>query len=188
MSDLRVVVFGASVRDGRVGDRIVGWVADRLGDRPGALDVEVIDPAVTDLPDDRLLVPGGGSPTPVSEAIGRADGFVLVSPEYNHSYPATLKRLIDAHYREWMFKAATVVSYGVQGGLLATEHLRAVLAELHVVTTRRTVGLRCPWEQLAPEGFRPDAGTDRAFDAAADELVWWAETLHAARRDRPFTP
>jgi NAD(P)H-dependent FMN reductase len=188
MSDLRVVVIGASVRDGRVGDRIVEWAAGRLGGRPGSLEIEVIDPARIDLPDDRLLLPGGGSPTPTSGAIGRADGFVLVSPEYNHSYPAALKRLIDAHYREWMFKAATVVSYGVQGGLLATAHLRAVLAELHVVTTRRTVGLRSPWEQLGPEGFRPDAGTGRAFDAAADELVWWAETLRAARRDRPFTP
>ena len=77
--------------------------------------------------------------------MAEADGFVIVTPGHNHSYPASLKRAIDWHYPEWQFRAATVISSGVQGGLLATEHLRGVFAELSVVTERRVVGLRAPW-------------------------------------------
>lgn len=186
MTSTDIVIIGASVRDGRVGPRIVEWAADRARAHPGRPAVEVIDPASCELPVETALEPGGGPRTGVADLIDRADGFVLVTPEYNHSYPAPLKRLIDAHYAEWMFKAATVVSYGVQGGLLATEHLRGVLAELHVVTTRRVVGLRSPWQDLDDTGYRPDEGTDRAVDAALHELLWWAGTLHDARRDRPF--
>lgn len=187
MTSIDIVIIGASVREGRVGPRIVEWAAERVRHHAGGPQVQVLDPVSCDLPDETSLVPGGGPRTAVSDVLDRADAFVLVTPEYNHSYPATLKRLIDAHYREWMFKAATVVSYGAQGGLLATEHLRGVLAELHVVTTRRVVGLRRPWDDLDPEaGFRPDHDTTRALDAAVDELAWWATTLHDARRDRPF--
>ena len=106
-------------------------------------------------PDDGGLRPGGSAPSPVAARIDAADAFVFVTPEYNHSYPAGLKRLIDWHYREWMFKPATVVSYGVHGGILAAEHLRGIFAELQVVTTRRFVHLSRPWDHLTPAGFTP---------------------------------
>lgn len=85
-----------------------------------------------------------------------------------------------------MFKAATVLSYGTRGGLLATEHLRGVLAELHVVATRRVVGLRAPWNDIGDDGYTPPPGTADALDRALHEPHWWATTLHTARRDRPF--
>lgn len=87
---------------------------------------------------------------------------------------------------EWMFKAATIVSYGVRGGHSATEHLREVFGELHVVTTRRCVGLRAPWHDLTEPGYRPPAGTADAVDAALAELVWWTDVLRTARTERPF--
>ncbi|GIE32443.1 hypothetical protein Ait01nite_054880 [Actinoplanes italicus] len=149
-------------------------------------EVDLIDCAETDLPDDGLLRPGASAGTAVSARIDAADAFVFVTPEYNHSYPAGLKRLIDWHYREWMFKPATVLSYGVQGGLLATEHLRGVLAELHVVTTRRVVGLSRPWTDLSPAGYTPPADIAEAFDAALHELTWWASMLRTARHERPY--
>lgn len=93
---------------------------------------------------------------------------------------------IDWHYHEWMFKPATVLSYGAQGGLAATEHLRGVFAELHVVTTRRTVGLRAPWNDVDAGTFTPPPGVDTALDEALGELAWWADVLRDARRDRPF--
>jgi hypothetical protein len=81
--------------------------------------------------------------------------------------------------------AATVLPYGVQSGLLAAEHLCGVFAELHVVTTRRVVGLRAPWEDVDADGFTPASGVDEAFDEALGELHWWADVLRTARRDRP---
>jgi NAD(P)H-dependent FMN reductase len=149
-------------------------------------DVDLLDCAECDLPDDGLLRPGASAGTAVSARIDAADAFVFVTPEYNHSYPASLKRLIDWHYREWMFKPATVLSYGVQGGLLATEHLRGVFAELHVVTTRRVVGLSRPWTDLSPAGYAPPGDVAEAFGAALHELTWWAALLRTARHERPY--
>jgi NAD(P)H-dependent FMN reductase len=203
---LRIAVITASVRDQRMGRAIAEWAAFRAAtggtaqssadhdstDHNGAdhnsavADVDLLDCAECDLPDDGLLRPGASAGTAVSARIDAADAFVFVTPEYNHSYPASLKRLIDWHYREWMFKPATVLSYGVQGGLLATEHLRGVFAELHVVTTRRVVGLSRPWTDLSPAGYAPPGDVAEAFGAALHELTWWAALLRTARHERPY--
>ncbi|BBH70937.1 putative reductase [Actinoplanes sp. OR16] len=169
-----------------MGRAISEWAAFRAAAGDSA-ELDLIDCADCALPDDAGLRPGGSSGSPVAARIDAADAFVLVTPEYDHSYPAGLKRLIDWHYREWMFKPATVVSYGVQGGLLATEHLRGVLAELHMVTTRRVIGLRQPWNDLGPAGYTAPPDVDAAFDAALSELTWWASLLRTARHERPFT-
>jgi NAD(P)H-dependent FMN reductase len=177
-----LTVITASVRGERMGRLLADWAAEQTGA------ADLIDLATCTLPDDEHLQPGGGRPTELTDRLDRADGFVIVTPEYNHSYPASLKRAIDWHYREWMFKAATVLSYGVQGGLLATEHLRGVFAELNVVVTRRVVGLTTPWYDLGPHGYTPPEGTAKAFALAADELTWWSQTLRTARQDNPYTP
>ena len=180
--DLLVVV--ASPRTERIGHVLGRWVLEQL---PDGVTASVVDVADVALPPDSELQPGGGQRTAASDLIARADGFVVVTPEYNHSYPASLKRLIDWHFSEWQFKAATVVTYGVQGGLLAGEHLRAVLAELSVVTTRRMVGLRAPWNHLSEAGFSPAAGEGEAVTHAVRELCWWATTLRDARTYRPWS-
>ncbi|TDB82776.1 NAD(P)H-dependent oxidoreductase [Micromonospora sp. KC721] len=180
---LRLVVVVASVRGDRIG-RVVGdWVTEQI---PGDVRTQVVDLADLHLPPDSELQPGGGQPTPVSDLMAAADGFVIVTPEYNHSYPASLKRFLDWHYAEWQFKAATVVPYGVQGGLLAGEYLRPVFAELSVVTTRRMVALRAPWAHLTEGRYVAPDGEDHAVLDAVRELTWWADALRDARRRRPF--
>jgi NAD(P)H-dependent FMN reductase len=182
---LHLALIAASVRKERQGRLLTDWVAE-LVTLTGAA-VDLIDLAECTLPHDELLQPGGGGQrSEIADRIAAADGFVIVTPEYNHSYPASLKQAIDWHFNEWQFKAATVVSYGVQGGLLASEHLRGVFAELSVVTTRRVVGLRAPWEQTDGGRYQPDPGVSDAVMAAVDELRWWAETLRQARRERPY--
>ncbi|MDR6174642.1 NAD(P)H-dependent FMN reductase [Nocardioides zeae] len=181
---LLLTVISASVRDDRVGRTIADWVATRT--RAGHADVSLVDLAEIQLPDDRLLRPGGGGRTSIADQIDASDGFVVVTPEYNHSYPAPLKRAIDWHYGEWMFKAATVVSYGAHGGRIATEHLRGVFAELHVATTRSTVGLTAPWNDVGPAGYDAPEGVDVAMDRALAELTWWASALRQARTERPL--
>ncbi|MEV6304719.1 NAD(P)H-dependent oxidoreductase [Actinoplanes sp. NPDC051861] len=181
---LRLAVIAGSVREQRMSRAVAEWAAFRAAATEA--EVDLIDCAECELPGDEDLRPGGSADTPVAGRINGADAFVFVTPEYNHSYPASLKRLIDWHYREWMFKPATVLSYGVHGGLLATEHLRGVLAELNMVTTRRVVGLRQPWNHLSPPGFTPPADVTAAFDDALHELAWWAGVLRSARHDRPF--
>ena len=182
---LRIAVIVGSVREQRMGRAIAEWAAFRAA-AAGTVEVDVIDCAECALPEDSELRPGGSAGSPVSDRIAAADAYVFVTPEYNHSYPASLKRLIDWHYREWMFKPATMVSYGAQGGLLAVEHLRAVFAELHMVTTRRVAALAQPWAHLTPAGYRPPDEVAGMLDGALHELGWWAGVLRTARREQPY--
>ncbi|MGJ9422927.1 NADPH-dependent FMN reductase [Aeromicrobium sp. CF3.5] len=181
---LRLTVISGSVRDDRIGPIIAGWAAGRVG--ASGADARLIDLANVSLPDDRHLQPGGGPRSEIADTIDESDGFVIVTPEYNHSYPGSLKRAIDWHHSEWMFKAATVISYGARGGLLATEHLRGVFAELHLVTTRNVVGLSAPWNDIESNEYHAPEGVEDAVDAAVTELTWWCEVLRDAREQRPF--
>lgn len=182
---LRLAVLVGSVRKERIAHEIGGWVRATLTDADLRADLDLVDLAEVDLPEDELLQPGGGRETELSARLAAADAFVVVTPEYNAGIPARLKATLDWHYHEWPRKAAMVVSYGVQGGHLATQSLRAVFAELSVVTTRRYVALPRPWEQLGEHGFRPSDGTALALRQATDELLWWADALRQARRASP---
>ncbi|MEV4690008.1 NAD(P)H-dependent oxidoreductase [Micromonospora echinospora] len=182
----RIAVIASSLRDGRMSPTVAEWVVAALQQSSG-VHVDLIDLAEITLPDDAQLSPGGGPKTEVADRIDAADAFVFVTPEYNHSYPASLKRLIDWHYVAWMLKPATVVAYGVQGGYAAIEHLRGVLAELNMVTTRRCLGLAAPWEALDDGNrFSPADGTNKALSSALAELAWWTAVLTDARANRPF--
>ncbi|MEV6514316.1 NAD(P)H-dependent oxidoreductase [Micromonospora chalcea] len=182
----RIAVIASSLRDGRMSPTIAEWVVAALQQSSG-VHVDLIDLAEITLPDDAQLSPGGGPKTEVADRIEAAEAFVFVTPEYNHSYPASLKRLIDWHYAAWMLKPATVVAYGVQGGYAAIEHLRGVLAELNMVTTRRCLGLAAPWEALDDGNrFSPADGTNKALTSALAELAWWTAVLTDARANRPF--
>ncbi|NRQ36896.1 NAD(P)H-dependent oxidoreductase [Nonomuraea sp. NN258] len=182
----RIAVISSSVRDGRMSPTIADWVIATL-DQTGGAEVDLIDLIDVPLPDDSRLYPGGGPGTAVGERIEAAEAFVFITPEYNHSYPASLKRLIDWHYREWKLKPATIVAYGVQGGHAAIDHLRGVLTELNMITTRRCMGLPVPWESLDDaDRYAPADSVTNALTSALTELSWWSEVLTDARANRPF--
>ena len=113
---------------------------------------------------------------------------MVVTPEYNHSYPAPLKAVIDSHSREWHAKPVGFVSYGgLSGGLRAVEHLRPVFAELHAVTVRDTVSFHGGRSCFGPDGRpldprEPGAAAHRLLD----RLTWWGVTLRDAHRARPY--
>jgi NAD(P)H-dependent FMN reductase len=113
---------------------------------------------------------------------------VVVTPEYNHGYPAALKFVIDSAYAEWNGKPAGFVSYGgLAGGLRAVEQLRPVFAELHVVTMRDGVSFASPWSQLDEAGALkapPDAS--KAMATMLAQLRWWALALRTARLAAPY--
>jgi NAD(P)H-dependent FMN reductase len=113
--------------------------------------------------------------------IGQADAFVVVTPEYNRSFPATLKQAIDFAYDEWQAKPVGFVSYGCRSiGVHAVEHLRTVFVALHAVTMRDTVGL----DLLAGS----EAGEEPAHEAdlMLDQLNWWGIALRDARLANPY--
>jgi NAD(P)H-dependent FMN reductase len=108
---------------------------------------------------------------------------LIVTPEYNHAYPAALKAIIDCCFRPWHAKPIAFVSYGgVSGGLRAVEQLRLVFAELHAVAIRETVSLAHAWTQFDPVGnpFRPGQLNGQLI-VLMKRLTWWADALKAAR-------
>ena len=113
---LKIGLIYGSTRPGRFCDVVANWVAEQVWNHE-RFALDLIDPAAQS---DRTELAG---------QIDRADGFIVVTPEYNHSYPAALKGLIDEARREWHAKSVAFVSYGgVSGGLRAVEHLRGVFA------------------------------------------------------------
>ena len=117
-----------------------------------------------------------------------ADAFVIVTPEYNHSFPAPLKNALDRYGSPWRGRPVGFISYGgLSGGLRAVEQLRLVLAELHGATLRETVSFHNHWERFDDAG-RPRDG--KATEAAAarflDQLAWWGEGLRRARAAAPY--
>jgi len=178
---LQIAIIIGSTRDGRWGDKVAHWFAGEARSRPDLL-IDVIDLAEIDLP---AVLPTRHGPEvqAYAERIDRADAFVVVTPEYNHSYPASLKQAIDLLNAPWRRKPVAFVSYGgLSGGLRAVEHLRQVFAELHATTIRETVSLhRHPLLFDESGELHDPTGPAAAAKVMLDDLVWWASALRTAR-------
>ncbi|MEV4437796.1 NAD(P)H-dependent oxidoreductase [Streptomyces sp. NPDC049577] len=192
-SPYRLAVIVASTRDGRFGPTVANWLGTQL-DLRDDVDVDVIDLADHPLSMNLSSEPGpedAAALAAVTPRLEQADAYIVITPEYNHSYPATLKNLIDRHYTQWRAKPVAFVSYGgLSGGLRAVEHLRPVFAELHAVTIRETISLHNPWGAFDANGRHLDDSAGTAAENAAktllDQLAWWALSLREARAARPY--
>ncbi|MGW0783421.1 NADPH-dependent FMN reductase [Streptomyces sp. NPDC002913] len=176
---LKVAVILGSNREGRFGPVVADWFLGRAAEHPD-IETELIDVAETEPP----AVPA----TRISPRLAGADAFVVLTPEYNHSYPAPLKNLIDRHFSEWQAKPVAFVSYGgISGGLRAVEHLRQVFAELHAVSVRDTVSFHNAGALFDDLGrHRDPAQADGAAKRMLDQLVWWGRALRDARNRHPY--
>lgn len=193
---LHVAVIVGSVREGRFGPVIARWFTERLQEY-GEFTFDVVDLADHPLPLALPPVPPAVDPAmprpdgmaDLTRRLDAADAFVVLTPDYNRGYPASLKSVIDWHYTQWQAKPIGFVGYsGGSGGLLAIEQLKQVLGELHAHTVRNYVSF--PRFYLLFD----EAGTLREPDEAngaatvmLDELSWWATALTEARRARPYT-
>jgi NAD(P)H-dependent FMN reductase len=171
---IRIGLIYGSTRTGRFCDRVAQWAGQRAA--KAGFEVVAIDPAkLTD-------------PAELERRVGNCDAFVVVTPEYNHGYPAPLKALIDSVGAEWQAKPVAFVSYGgVSGGLRAVEQLRLVFAELHAVTIRDSVSFAGAWEQFDPSGklLQPERA-ERSMATMLARLRWWAVALSTARAQFPY--
>ena len=181
---IHVALIYGSTRPGRFCDTVGAWAAARIGDRK-EFTLDIVDPATFDL----TALSTGAPPPGFATRVARADAIVVVTPEYNHSYPAVLKSLIDSLKEEWQAKPVAFVSYGgLSGGVRAVEQLRLVFAELHAVTIRDAVSFINAWEQFDECGvLRHPERAERSMDTLLASLRWWAGTLRHARRIAPYS-
>ena len=186
MAELKIGVILGSTRPGRNGKGVADWVIARSAGRPGA-DYELIDLADFPLPHlDEAYPPSMGQyagehTKEWAAKIAGYDGFIFVTPEYNHSTSGVLKNAIDYLYAEWNNKAAGFVSYGALGGARAIEHLRGIASELQLAHVRQQLSfsLFSDFENFST--FAPQPLHEAGAGVLFDQVEAWAGALKPLR-------
>jgi NAD(P)H-dependent FMN reductase len=181
-SPLHLAIIVGSTREGRFGGIVAQWFVTQAR-KWDDMTLDVIDLAEVDLP---AVFPRQPDPAvrEFIQRLDRADAFVVVTPEYNHGYPASLKQAIDLAYEPWRAKPVGFVSYGgLSGGLRAVEQLRQVFAELHATTVRDTVSFHMAHGRFDETGQpRDPEECNAAAETMLEQLEWWARAAHGPRR------
>lgn len=186
MPNLKIAVVLGSTRPGRNGKAVADWVIDQAATRTAA-SYELIDLADHPLPHiDEPLPPtlaqyAGEHTKAWAATIGAYDGFVFVTPEYNHSTSGVLKNAIDFLYGEWNNKAAAFVGYGSLGGARAIEHLRAICSELQIAHVRQQLSFSVFTDFENFSIFNPAAQHGDAAAVLFDQLESWAGAMQSVR-------
>jgi NAD(P)H-dependent FMN reductase len=188
----RIQIIIGSTRPGRFADKPVAWLLDRLSDRDD-FELDVLDlrdhplplfdspmsPArsLRDYPNEEIAKLGG--------RIDAADGYITVTSEYNHGYPASLKNAMDYVFPEFNKKPMTFVGYGNAGGARAIEQLRLVTIEFEMAPLRRAVHIfpELMRPAMMAETFTPALfeSLDERLEMMINELLWWTLALKTAR-------
>jgi NAD(P)H-dependent FMN reductase len=189
---LRLQIIVGSTRPGRFADKPVAWMVDRLGDRED-FELDVLDLRDHQLPYfDSPMAPARSLrnyPNDAVAELGRrfdaADGYIALTSEYNHGYPASLKNAMDYVFPEFNKKPMTFVGYGNTGGARAIEQLRLVCVEFELAPLRRAVHILPDLMRpaMTAETFTPAIfeSLDERLEMMVEELVWWAHALKVAR-------
>ena len=183
----RIGIMLGSTRPNRNGEQVAKWVYD-IASRRSDAEYELVDLRDCPLPHlDEPLPPSLGQyQNEHTKAwvgkIASFDGFVIVTPEYNHSTSGVLKNAIDYLYAEWNNKAVGFVSYGGVGGARAAEHLRLVAGELRMADVRQQVALSLLTEFENFSVFKPGDYNRAALDTLLDQVVAWSAALAPLRQ------
>lgn len=189
---LRIGILVGSTRPGRRAETVAQWV-DTIARQHASVSAEDVSFEVVDLAGYQLPLLDEPVPAAVgayehdhtrrwAKTVGALDGFVIVTPEYNHSVPAALKNAIDFLFTEWNDKAAGFVSYGFSGGVRAVEQLRLALAEVKVACARSQVALSLRDDFDSGDGVCKPAGHhEQILLRVLDEVIAWAGALQPLR-------
>ena len=194
---LKIKIILGSVRNGRFGERPARWMYDELT-KSAEIAPELLDLKDYPMPFfDSQTSPAYGNKKyqdevvqKWSEKIDEADGYIIVSPEYNHGYSSVLKNAMDWISPEWHNKPVGFVGYGSTGGARAIEQLREVAIELKMVPINRSIHL--PWESIMTAMNNKEIkneelfgnlrkGQHDVFQIFIDNLIWMARALKQAR-------
>src|SRR5580700_2890801 len=182
----RIGIILGSTRPNRNGEQVARWVY-AIASQRGDAEFELVDLRDYPLPHlDEPLPPSMGQyqndhTRQWAEKIASFDGFVIVTPEYNHSTSGVLKNAIDYLFAEWNNKAVGFVSYGAVGGARAAEHLRLVAGELKMADVRQQVALSLITEFENFSVFKPGDYNLASVNVMLDEVIAWSAALAPLR-------
>lgn len=180
------MIYG-SVRHHRKGIRAARFMANEC--RKRGFDTTLVDPVELDLPLlDKMYKEYDEEVAPeniekLATILRDADGFIIVSAEYNHSIPPALSNLLDHYLEEYFFKPSAIVSYskGSFGGVRAAMQLRAMLAEMGMSSIPSLLAIPKIHEAFDEDGSPNDKVYFQRAKRFLDEFEWYAEALKAKR-------
>lgn len=184
---LNIAIIYGSVRSDRQGIKLVNFFTEKLAKLQ--VETKLIDPLKMDLPIlDKMYKEFTPENAPakmkaISNILSHADGFLIVTGEYNHSIPPALKNTLDHFQREFFFKPSAIVSYSVGdfAGVRAAVHLREVLGELGTPSISSTFPVAQVQDSFDMDGNALDSSFDERSVRFLDEFMWYAEALKTAR-------
>ncbi len=191
-SKLKIAVLYGSYREKRYGIHVANFVVEQL---KSVCNPVLADAKAYDLPILNKMYKEYKDEKPpknlqkLHELFESADGYVLVTGEYNHGLPAGLKNMLDHFQQEFYFKPAGIVSYSVGGfgGVRASVHARVVLGELGMVTPSAIVPVSNIRKTFDENGKWDDEKLEKSFKKLSDELIWYATALKTARAEgKPY--
>lgn len=185
-----VKVILGSTRPNRFGEQVAQWIMDLTKNSNNKVVYELIDLKEVNLPllDEPIPAIHGQYSQSHTKAwakiVDEADGFVIITAEYNFSIPAALKNAIDFLAAEWRYKPVAFVSYGASaGGARAVEHLRSSIANVGMFDLREQVLIPNYWEQLNKNGrFVPNQIQIEAAEKVIERIGFWSTFLKPARK------
>ena len=189
---LNTAVIYGSARRSRQGIKAARFVIQKLQQRGHA--VTLVDSQEHQLPFLDLMYKeyeAGKAPEAmktVGEILKTADGFVVVSAEYNHSIPAALKNLLDHFQSEYLYKPSAIVTYsaGPFGGVRALVNLRAMLAELGTPSIPSAFPVSQIRDAFDDDGYPLDRAYDERIVKFLDEFEWYSIAMKQAREQQKF--
>jgi NAD(P)H-dependent FMN reductase len=182
----KIGIIIGSTRPGRNGEAVGRWVHEIAQKRSDA-QYELVDLATFNLPllDEPVPASMGQYSKDHTKAwaakIDSLDGFVFVTPEYNHATSGALKNALDFLFKEWNNKAAGFVGYGSLGGARAVENLRLILGELQIADVRNQVALSLFTDFENYSVFKPAAHHEASVNDMLNQVVAWSGALKSLR-------
>jgi NAD(P)H-dependent FMN reductase len=184
---LFIPILLGTIRQGRESEKVAHLIMTHIQAHFPTIESEIFDPRIMDLPNDEEGTVLAERNTKWRDAMIRADGLIIVTPEYNHAYPGSLKRALDVLIKEYIHKAVGLVgvSSGWAGGARAVEALVPVVRELGLVVTFTDLYFPKVQDSFNEDGSPKDDGVYKRIDGFVEELTWIAKSLRYGRENLP---
>ena len=186
MNELFIPILLGTNRRDRLSEHVAKWVFSKMQERED-IEPQYFDVRDFDLPQDHYGMEIGGDFPEWRDAVIKADGLVLVTPEYNHGYPGVLKSVLDLLLKEYIHKAVAFVSVsaGPWGGTRVCEALLPVVRELGLAVTFTDLQFPSVGSKFDDSGNLIDPAYDKRVKGFLDEVAWMSKTLRWGRENVP---